>query len=136
MLKFKTYAENVRVAAQTANNAQGRPLKIRELSIMTGFSYEHIRKIWHGKRDKSDVFSVSRECNDNVCQVLGLDKEEMWRLAEREKFSQRIGYVPMRLQSAAGNEISEIWKHMNEEEQMALLESARTIVGLAQHVTR
>ena len=126
MLQFKTYAENLRVAMKTKNNAQGRPLKIRELANMTGFSYEHIRKLRTGKYE-AQKFSVGRDCNDLVCEVLGLDAEEMWQLAQREKFAQKTGYAPLQLEDPEGREMSDIWGELDHEQRMTMLQVARSM---------
>jgi hypothetical protein len=136
MLKFKTYAENIRVAAKSGENAQNRPLTIRELSVITGFSYEHIRKIWHGK-DRTGQFSLSGECNDILCAALGLPKEEMWQLAQREKVAKKLGYVPMQLiEDTEGRELSALWKMLDRDQHAMILQMARALVGQVVHAAR
>lgn len=134
MLKYKTYAENLRMAAKTKDNAQRRPLSIREIANLSQFSYEHIRKLWMGKTE-SQKFSVSPDCNEILCTILGLNKEDMWRLAEQEKFSQKAGYVPMQLiEDPEGRELSEIWSDLDKHQHAIILEMARSFAGV--HVGR
>jgi hypothetical protein len=129
MLKYPTYAENVRAAAKTKNNAQGRPLHIRELAQLTGYSYEHIRKIWRGQYTENNKFSVSEDCNIILCDVLGLHAEQMWDLAQREKFAQKAGYIPMQLEDPQGRELSDLWETMNQTQHAMILEIARSMAG-------
>ena len=132
MLKFTTYAENIRMAAKTTQNAQGRPLKIRELAAMTGFSYEHIRKLWMGKHD-GQRFSLSRECNDLLCEALGLNKDAMWTLAEQEKFSQKAGYIPVQLvDDPEGRELTSFWYELSSEQHQMILQMARALRAASQ----
>jgi hypothetical protein len=134
MLKYPTYAENVRAAAKTKDNAQGRPLHIRELAQLTGYSYEHIRKIYRGQYDENTKFSVSQDCNAILCDVLGLNPDLMWELAHREKFAQKAGYVPMQLEDPQGRELSELWEEMSAPQHAMLVEIARGMAGA--HVNR
>jgi hypothetical protein len=133
MLKYKTYAENLRMAAKTADNPQKRPLSIRDIANISQFSYEHIRKLWMGKTD-SQKFSVSKECNQILCQILGLPEDEMLHLSEQEKFSQKAGYVPMQLvEDPEGRELSEIWNDLDKHQHAIILEMARSFKVQQQH---
>ena len=79
------YAEKVRMAMKTGNNPTGQPITLRQLSTMTGYSYEHCRKVFNAEPVGSRPF------NDMLCQALGLDSDEMWNLAQQEKVSFRLG---------------------------------------------
>lgn len=131
MLEYPTYAENVRAAAKTKDNAQGRPLHIRELAQLTGYSYEHMRKIYKGKHDPKQQFSVSSDCNMILCDVLGLNPDEMWALAQREKFASKAGYLPMQLEDPEGREMSELWEHLDKHQRDTVLEIARSMSAAA-----
>jgi hypothetical protein len=125
MLKYNTYAGNLRMAAKTKSNAQGRPLSIREIATMSGYSYEQIRKLFSNKHDQNNKLSLSRPCNDVICDILGLDLDDMWRLAEQEKFAQKNGYAPVQLEDPEGLELQEIWNNLDNEQHTMLLQIAR-----------
>lgn len=50
------YAETIRLAMKTANNPFKRPLSVRELARIIGFSYEHLRKVTIGLPVVSEDF--------------------------------------------------------------------------------
>ncbi len=119
---YRTYAENIRVAAKQMG------LGITELSAQTGYCYEHIRKIWMGRTPKrKDVrLTVSRECNDLLCQLLGLPAEEMFELAEREKFAQKNGFAPVRLPDPLGLQLEEAWESLDDQQKEILVRTAKS----------
>jgi transcriptional regulator with XRE-family HTH domain len=129
-LKYKTYAENMRVAMKTKNNAQRRPLSIRDVATLTGKSYEHIRKLYMGNYEVQK-FSVSEVTNEAICEVLGLPVDEMWWLAQQEKFSQKTGYAPLQLEDPEGRELSELWTELDHDQQVMLLTMAKSLVASA-----
>lgn len=124
-LEQKTYAENIRVAAKL------RGLNIRQLATGAGYSYEHIRQIWFGHTPKrrDAKLTVSRECNDLLCQMLGLDPDAMFALAEREKYAQKHGYAPVELHDPLGVKLVEIWNDMDSAQREALLTVGRGFIG-------
>lgn len=58
---------------------------LRQIGRELHYSYEHVRKVLRG-----DPVG-SKEFNDRLCEYLGLDREEMWQIAQREKAAQRFG---------------------------------------------
>lgn len=125
MLEYKTYAENIRVAAKK------KGLNIRQLATGAQYSYEHIRQIWFGNTPKrrDAKLTVSRECNDLLCQMLGLPADAMFALAEREKYSQKHGYAPIELHDPQGIKLVELWNEMDRAQREALLTVGRGFVG-------
>ena len=123
-MKFRTYAENLRHAMNTAENKHGRPFGIRELATLTDFSFEHIRKAYKGEE------TPGRDCNDVLCDFLGLDAKAMWGLAEREKIAKRIGYRPVQLPDPKGQQWAEIWRDLSDPDRDTLLRLAQALVGV------
>lgn len=125
--KEHSYSTAVRLAMKTEENAQGRPVRIRELANAIGYTYEHARKIVRGpKKGTTARFTLSPECNRAICEFLGLDEQEMWDKAEREKFSQKIGYVPMQLDDPCGRILSEYWDVLQDEQRDVILRMAES----------
>lgn len=87
----------------------------RHLKELTGFSYEHIRKVCAGLPIMSEQF------NDKVCGVLGIDPVEMWQIALREKID--LNGPSYRQQFA------DVWDTLSIEDQARVLKIA---VGIAE----
>jgi hypothetical protein len=118
------------MAAKSRANAQGRPVKIRELANAIGYTYEHARKIYRGpKKGTAAKFTISPECNRLICEFLGLNEQEMWEKAEREKFSQKLGYVPMQLDDPRGRVLSECWDVLEDEQRDILIRMAESFAA-------
>lgn len=115
MLKFDTYSENLRDALD-GNNMLGRPVAIRELSLITGYSYEHCRKLVKNHK-MNDKLSVSRACNDIICEFLGLSKDEMWGLAVSDKLTadaqHQLGTLPF-MADETGKRIARAWQRLSQ----------------------
>lgn len=71
---------------------------LRQIGRELNYSYEHVRKVLRG-----DPVG-SKEFNDRLCDHLGLDADEMWQLAQREKATHRFGSdaVAHAVQTTAG----------------------------------
>lgn len=54
-------------------------LTLRNLEKLTSYSYEHIRKVVSG------IPCGSRAFNREVCKLLGLNENDLWRIALSEK---------------------------------------------------
>jgi hypothetical protein len=119
---YPTYAENIRIAAKMAG------LDIRQISTRTGYCYEHIRKIWMGRtpKRKDQKLTISRDCNDDLCELLGLPADEMFKLAEQEKYAQRNGYAPIQLVDPIGQELSDLWNELDESQRVVMLRMAHS----------
>ena len=57
----------------TTDNPTGHPITKRDLAKLTGYSYEHIRKMLKGEP------VPSREFNRKLCEVLGLEEDRTWQ---------------------------------------------------------
>lgn len=126
MLKYKTYAENVRMAANTRDNPLRRRIHIREVANAIGVSYETVRKIWKGV----GKLYISDQTNWDLCEYLGLPPKEMWKLANEEKFSQKAGYVPLRLiEDREGREVSSRWEKLDKEQREVVLKVVLSFTG-------
>ena len=67
MTARRSYAELIRSKINTIDNPTNAPISKRDLAKLTGYSYEHIRKLLKGEP------VPSREFNATICRVLGLD---------------------------------------------------------------
>lgn len=121
MLQRETYAENLRWAAKTRENPQGRPLAVREIANGIGYSYELVRSALLEARP----LAISRQANDKLCDYLGLPKEEMWVLAMKEKHSNRAGFRLPDLKDKEGLALSALWPELTADEREVVLEVAR-----------
>jgi len=79
------YAKILRARMRSKGTSGGAPLSLRELSARLGRSYEHCRSVLMGRPVASEDF------NRDLCRVLGLDVDKMWRLARLEKARRRFG---------------------------------------------
>lgn len=122
MLRFKTYAENIRFAMDTTDNPHGHPMTIRQVADAVGYSYEHIRKMYKG------AAVAGWECHKEVCEFLGLDINAMWDLAQREKIAEKIGYKPVQIEDPLGRQLREYWTILDEDDRRVILKMAQ---GLA-----
>lgn len=111
MLKYKTYSENIRAACRDLGG-----ISIRQLSIMTGYTYEHVRRIYSGKA------AAGEECNAIVCQALKLPIDEMWELAKMEKAAAKLGYRPPRLMDPEGQRLSKVWSNLSEDHRRTVMQ--------------
>ena len=117
------YGEIVRSRIRGAQNVAGRPLSIRELSQFLGKSYEHCRKIALGEA------VISERLNAELCRILKLDPQTMWRLAGREKAAKRFGWdiysgPDMPLEDRLG----EIWHKLDGADRTRVLRFAEALL--------
>jgi hypothetical protein len=123
-LEYKTYSENIRMAAKTARP----PLAIRALATAVGCSYEHMRNIYMGKTAKRPKkLTVGADTNAALCEILNLPADEMWQLAEREKYAHKLGWGPLRLPDPLGQELADLWGDMSEEQKGLLVQMANNL---------
>jgi len=95
MSRHRTYGGIVR-----ARIARTR-LSLRQVAGQIGYSYEQVRKA------SSNGLHLSRKFNDNLCQFLGLDSNDMWCTLQREKLRAHFnGPVPKRFRDQT---IVRIW---------------------------
>lgn len=115
------YSERIRMAMKTAANPTGHPITIKQLAEAIGFSYENVRKVYKGEHHGS------RDFNDAVCAVLGLESAPMWELAQQAKAEHRLGLsVLARLPKDA--RLVQIWPRLTEGDREKVIKIAE---GLA-----
>lgn len=106
--KPATYASIIRKAMIR------KELTRRKLEALSGYSYEHIRKVVNGMPLMSEAF------NDKICGILGLDVDEMWEIAKREKAKHsHIATPDIRFQ--------QFWGHLLPSDQEQVLNFARSL---------
>jgi hypothetical protein len=105
----------------TTNNPTGRPVTIRQLSQALGYSYEHVRKILHGEP------FASREFSDVLCSYLGLDPNEMWRLAMAEKVAFKYGH-DLGVQLPKDSRLVDLWNQLDATDRERLVKVAEGMV--------
>ena len=111
------YAEHVRLAMQTANNPTKVPLSLRQIAGLTGYSYEHHRKVVNGEPVGSRVF------NDVLCKALGLDADYMWELAQVEKVQRRLG-TGFLTKLPKDKRLVELWKMLTDSDRDKVIKIA------------
>lgn len=109
--KPPTYAELVRDAMRR------RRLNRRDLEKMTNYSYEHVRKVVAGMPLMSEDF------NDKLCEALGLDGKEMWRIAQVEKL-RKNGKLQIAM-TMPSTEFKGLWSDLQPDDQETLLSIAK-----------
>lgn len=105
MKKVKTYA------GQMKDRMKELSLTLRDLEKTSGYSYEHLRKVRNGRSIQS------REVSDKICDLLGLDKDEMWDLARTDKLKARYGEMPKELVPPADDRAKKYWPLLSRPEQ-------------------
>lgn len=133
------YADVIRRSMKTKENPFKRPMSIRELASVLGYSYEHLRKTVNGEP------VASREFSDTLCEALGLDKEKMWETARYEKLMRKFKSVPLSIAVPSDRRLADKWPQLSDEQRnrIALIvdayvmeneaESSRMRVFLAEH---
>src|SRR5258706_14246773 len=101
------------MAMKTAANPTGEVLTIRDVARRTGYSYEHVRRTFNG-----DTHYISADFNRHMCKVLGLNENEMWRIAVAEKVAARFGAVTPAV--AKGNRFDSLWAQLGAREHRVL----------------
>jgi hypothetical protein len=107
---------------KTKENPQKRPLAIREVANAIGYSYEHMRKVVTGEP------VGSREMNDQICAVLGLDPNDMWQLSQREKLHRKFKDIPDVVVDTVPSELGHLWAQLNDQNREYLSRMAETLV--------
>ena len=115
-----SYAARLRRAMDTATNATGERLTIREIARRTGYSYEHCRKACNG-----ETHYISDPFNEKLCRVVGLDRGEMWQVAIQEKLCARYG--PIR-PTHRSTRFDELWRQLSGRDHQVLEGIAEVLV--------
>jgi hypothetical protein len=116
----QSYAEIVRIRMKTAENAKGHPLTIRQLEKELDYSYEHIRKVVQGEP------VVSRLLNDKLCDILLLNRDAMWDLAQKEKMERKFGPEIIAM-SAPDSSLQTLWSQLSKESKKRVANLVRAL---------
>jgi hypothetical protein len=118
------YAEQLRLRFAGSDNLLGRPVRIRDVSEHIGYSYEHVRQVLLGEPVGSRTF------NNALCDVAGLDADEMWKLARHEKAARRYGLDFVRqLAPPPDRRMIVLWKRLTSAEKTQLVQIAEGLVA-------
>jgi hypothetical protein len=101
-----------------------REMSIKDLATALGRSYEHCRRIVGGES------VASERLNEQLCKVLGLDRQRMWTQALNEKVRERYGVHPRaeRL-DRQGKALMTTWRALPKEDRAILLTLAKALRG-------
>jgi hypothetical protein len=114
-----SYADRLKRVARTTGNRQGKTFSIRDLANALGFSYEHVRRVWTGWP------VVSKDFNAELCKLLGgLDENEMWEIAEREKQQRIANRLQSDIRPPSDDRLIELWGELTADEKRQLVRVA------------
>lgn len=99
--KVKTSSSKGMYASRIVAAMEAKKYNRRTMQRLTGFSYEHIRKICKG------VTTLSTTCNETLCRHLDLDEAQMWQILMQEKMEAKGGFQSLQLQDVRLNELWE-----------------------------
>jgi transcriptional regulator with XRE-family HTH domain len=114
-MKDMTYAETVRWRMKSGETPSRARYTIRELAGLTGYTYEHIRKIVSGAP------VVSEELNEQLAEILGFDGKELWRQAMREKLQHRYPDIPTVDLLPGDRRMADLWVQLTAEQREKLV---------------
>lgn len=120
------YAQRLRAAMRAGRGARKRPVSTRQLSEEVGRSYEHCRKVLAGEP------VVSEEMNDDICAFLGLDRDEMWRLASSEKAQRKLSAVGLAVPELHDARLRAAWDKLSAQNRDRLLRIAEVLAAESQ----
>jgi plasmid maintenance system antidote protein VapI len=119
LIAWNGYAERIRKAMLSEENPTRATVSIHQLARLTGYSYEHVRKLVNG------LPLISREFNDMVCRVLGLDPKELWALCQSEKVQRKYGMTRL----PNDTRLAELWPHLTDSDREKIV---RIVEGYAE----
>jgi hypothetical protein len=106
------------------SNPTGHPVSVGELSRAVRRSYELCRLVLQGQP------VGSREFNDAACRHLGLDPDELWRLALREKARRKFGDDAARQTvMPPDSRLLKAWNTMGEDDRRRLVSIAERLAA-------
>jgi len=115
------YGEKIR---ERLRAGPGGRVAIRTIAEKIGYSYEHVRQAVMGRP------SGSRAFNNALSKFLGLDADEMWRLAVRTKTLRRYGLSAMReLDPPSDDRMRALWAKLGHSDREQLLTIAEALVA-------
>ena len=92
-----------------------------------GYSYEHVRKVVAGE------LTFTQEFSDAVCAELGLDAQQMWRLAQTEKLRARYEGADFEADVPKDPRLKEIWDALDATGREALIQIGRQLVLVSEN---
>lgn len=113
------YADIIKMRMKTRNNPTRRPITIRMAEQILEYSYEHIRKVVRGEP------VASRDLNDKLCDMLGLEAEAMWQLAVNEKIARR--YPSQASIPPADDRIKRLWPRLSPSDRQRVYDLIETL---------
>lgn len=123
-----TYAEVVRLKMKTGDNPTRKPITTRQLSGLLNVTYEHIRQILLGKP------AMSRELNNKLCEIMGVDADAMWAKLMTEKFHKKLGFRPNA--PSEGGRLAELWPELTDANRAVLEQMAEAMASANTMMTR
>ena len=117
----QSYAQIVRAKLQDPQNRKS----MREVGRNIGYSYEHVRKVIRGE------VTFTREFNDALCLELGLDADDMWKLAESQKLRNKYGHLPSGIPK--DTRVEQIWEAMNKVQKEAWIAIGEALLRATEH---
>jgi len=93
-------------------------LSIRQLSEMTGFAYEHVRRV-----EKGLLMPSHRMCAA-ISETLHIETEKMWKLVISDKIREKYGTVPLEIagRNPELEPIERVWHHLGSAEKQMLVD--------------
>ncbi len=122
----RTYSEAItRALAPYGHEAQSLASLMAGL---TGFSYEHCRKILSGR------LNVSRQFNMRLAGMLNLDADGLWALLQRERVERMVGREQaegLKTHDHDALDLLMVWQQLQGDDRRAVLRVARGLLALA-----
>ena len=119
----KTYAAIIK---EQLHNPRDRK-SMREIGRNIGYSYEHVRKVVAGE------LTFTREFSDALCHSLGLDSDEMWKLAQSLKLKKRFEGADIPVEFPKDDRVRTLWQQMNAVQRAAWLTVGQALVDATEH---
>ena len=123
MRTSQTYAQIIRAKLQDPKNRRS----MREIGRNISYSYEHVRKVVAGE------LTFTREFSDALCDSLGLDSEEMWKLAQSLKLKKRFEGADIPVELPKDDRVRALWQQMNAVQRAAWLTVGQALVDATEH---
>jgi hypothetical protein len=95
---------------------------------MSGFSYEHCRKVLGGR------LNVSRQFNMRVAVMLHLDADELWQILQRQRVEVAFGddaVRALRAEDISAHELLVMWQQLADDDRRVLRRVARGLLAAA-----
>ncbi len=91
------------------------------------YSYEHVRKVVAGE------LTFTQEFSDALCEELGIDAHQMWRLAQLRNCSQGTQGADFEADVPKDPRLKEIWDALDATGREALIQIGRQLVLVSEN---